>query len=215
MQVRRRSAPLLVALAMTAACGGGGADEAGPDERAAATPTSEQPSSTSSGLIPSTTTTAPVDPTVVPDDPAAIDEAYVEAVLREHNRVIGDALRLQLQGADLKEIVDRYNAIYVPEVADGLLSNIIALDEPTIRTLRKPLGDQVSRVIKVTSAASTCIEATVSQDYTEVLAEPPPPARNLVVLRQKDSAPAETPLNITPWLSEGYVPEDAGAELTC
>ena len=214
MQVNRRHAPLLVALAMTAACGGGGADEAGPDERAAATPTSEQPSSTSSGLIPSTTTTAPVDPTVVPDDPAAIDEAYVEAVLREHNRVIGDALRLQLQGADLKEIVDRYNAIYVPEVADLELTATLQMSPEEVARYKNPPGDGSSDVVELSEVTATCIAVQVLQSAQDLVVDPPEPFSAEVVLRLPQG-PADSRLNPTPWLSEGLTQSPAGGGPLC
>ncbi|MDQ3385462.1 MAG: hypothetical protein M3503_05535 [Actinomycetota bacterium] len=211
MQVPRRHAPLLVGLLMTAACGGGGDDGGGPDERAAATTSSEEPTSTSSTATSSTTTTAaPADPTVVPDDPAAIDEAYVEAVLREHNRVIGDALRLQLQGADLKEIVDRYNAIYVPEVADGLLSSVLQPSEEILASLKDPPGDQVTDVVGLLEVTAQCVEAEVLIDLSQVLTSAPAASSDTVVIRRVTETSA---LNKTAWVSEGVIPgTDTGIE---
>ena len=53
------------------------------------------PEATTTTVAPTTTTAAP-DPFTVPADPADIDEAYVEAVLAELERINGDALRLMI-----------------------------------------------------------------------------------------------------------------------
>ncbi|CAA9230549.1 MAG: hypothetical protein AVDCRST_MAG20-1109 [uncultured Acidimicrobiales bacterium] len=212
MQVDRRPAWLLAGLLLVAACGGGGGDSDG--EAATTTRAPDRTTSSTAPSTPPSTTVPPVDPSVIPDDPAAIDEAYVEAVLEEHNRVIGDALRLQLEGADLAEIIDRYNAIYVAEVADRLLTNIVALDDPATRTLRDPPGDQRSEVTDVQVATPGCISAVVLQDYREVLLAPEAPSKNLVVLRSIVPTAREA-LNPTAWRSEGLVPEEAVGTVGC
>ena len=208
MQMSKRRATLAMTLLLAAtACGGGGDGEG-------ATPstTEVQRSTTSSST---TTKTEPVDPSVVPDDPEDINEEYVEAVLNAHNRVIGDALRLQLEGADISEIVDRYNAIYVPEVADGLLTNIIGVSEAVLSTLKQPPGDQQSRVVSIETATVDCIEALVIHDFSEVLNTPPPSAENVVVLRARNEPRVKSELNPTGWLSEGSVPVESAEGVTC
>ena len=214
MQVLRRHAPLLAVLLVAAACGGGG-DGGDAAERAAATTSTEEPTSTSSTTTSSTTTTAPPpDPTVVPDDPSAIDEAYVEAVLREHNRVIGDALRLQLQGADLKEIVDRYNAIYVPEVADLELTATLQMSPEEVARYKNPPGDGSSDVVELSEVTATCIAVQVLQSAQDLVVDPPEPFSAEVVLRLPQG-PADSRLNPTPWLSEGLTQSPAGGGPLC
>ena len=205
MQVSKRRATLAMTLLLAAtACGGGGDGEG-------ATPTApEGPRSTTSSST--TTTTEPVDPSVVPDDLEDIDEEYVEAVLNAHNRVIGDALRLQLEGADISEIMDRYNAIYVPEVADLLLTDALGEDEAALSDYKRPPGDASTTVVSVSEVSADCIAATVEQDTSAFLLEPPPPFVAEVVLRRVDSVSDGSGLNPTAWMSEGFEPpvEDGG-----
>lgn len=201
-------------MALLAGCGGDGGDgsEGSEDSEAAAPTTTEVTSTTSAppsnAVV--TTTTAPIDPSVVPDDPADITVEYVEAVLAEHNRVIGDALRLQLEGADPAEIVNRYNAIYVPAVADALLSSVLQPSAEILATLKRPPGDQVVDVVALRVATEQCVEAEVLVDLAPVLANPPAPSADLVVIRRGSDLSS---LNRTAWLSEGVIPgTEAGVE---
>ena len=208
MQVDRRPAWLLVGLLLVAGCGGdGGADS---DESAATTTSApaRRPTSTSTSI-------PPVDPSVIPEDPAAIDEAYVEAVLEEHNRVIGDALRLQLQGAELEEIVDRYNAIYVPEVADLLLTDALGEDEAALREYKRPPADAITRVVSVDEVSASCIVALVQQDTSGYLVDPGEPFEAQVVLRRGPASSNPSGLNGTAWLSEGLEPASTDEERRC
>lgn len=225
MQVHRRPAWLLTGLLLLAACGGGGNDDGDAAPRTSAAPrrattstsppTSPSTSSTTSSA-PTTTTSAPaVDPSVIPEDPAAIDEAYVEAVLEEHNRVIGDALRLQLEGADLQEIVDRYNAIYVPEVADLLLTDALGEDQTSMDGYKRPPGDATTSVESVDEATTTCIFTRVQQDNSALLVDPREQFSSQVVLRARPPSSEKSNLNETAWLSEGLEPASADGETRC
>ena len=212
MQMRIRDVALAAAVVTAAACGGGDGD--GGEEATPTTSTTQAEDTTSSITASTTSTTAApeVDPTVIPDDPADIDEAYVEAVLAEHNRVIGDALRLQLEGADPKEIVDRYNAVYVPEVADALLSSVLQPSDEILATLKRPPGDQIVDVVSLREATSDCVEAEVLVDLSPVLADPPAPSPDTVVIRRAES---ESVFNPTAWLSEGVIPGTEIGEEGC
>lgn len=220
---RRCPAWLLTGLLLVPACGGGegGEPNAAPSTsagtRRATTSTSTSPSTSSTtSSAPTTTTSAPaVDPSVIPEDPAAIDEAYVEAVLGEHNRVIGDALRLQLEGADLKEIVDRYNAIYVPEVADLLLTDALGEDQTSMDGYKRPPGNATTSVESVDEATTTCIFARVQQDNSALLVDPGEQFSSQVVLRARPPSFERSNLNETAWLSEGLEPASADGETRC
>ena len=205
MQMCKRRATLAMTLLLAAtACGGGGDGEG-------ATPstTEVQRSTTSSST---TTKTEPVDPSVVPDDPEDINEEYVEAVLNAHNRVIGDALRLQLEGADISEIVDRYNAIYVPEVADALLTSVLQPSEEVLASLKRPPGDQIIDVVDLRVATSECVEAEVLADFSQVLKSPPSPTPDIVVIRRAVESSAH---NETGWISEGVIPGTDPGDAGC
>lgn len=209
MQMRIRDIALAATVFAAAACGGGGdsAEEATPS-----TSTTEAEETTPSTTT-STTAAPEVDPTVIPDDPADIDEAYVEAVLEEHNRVIGDALRLQLEGADPKEIVDRYNAIYVPEVADLELTDILQMTPEEMASYRSPPGDGQSDVLRVREASPSCIVAEVVQDPEALVVDPPDPFDAEIVLRRAPDG--HSSLNPTAWLSEGLAQMDPEAGELC
>ncbi len=219
MQVHRRAAWLFTGLLLASACGGGGSSE--PDAAPATTDaprratTSSSTTSTTSAAPTTTTSTPAVDPSVIPEDPAAIDEAYVEAVLKEHDRVIGDALRLQLEGADLKEIVDRYNAIYVPEVADLLLTDALGEDEAALSDYKRPPGDVETVVTLLNEVTTTCIVASVQQDTSPLLVETGRTFAAKVVLRSGAASSDRSDLNRTAWLSEGLEPASNSGELQC
>ena len=205
MRVRLRYAPLAVTLLLAPACGGSGGD----DDGATPATTEVQLSTTSSST---TTTTELVDPSVVPDDPEDIDEEYIEAVLNAHNRVIGDALRLQLEGADISEIVDRYNAIYVPNVADALLTSVLQPSEEVLASLKRPPGDQIIDVVDLRVATSECVEAEVLADFSQVLKSSPSPTPDIVVIRRAVESSAH---NETGWISEGVIPGTDPGDAGC
>jgi hypothetical protein len=203
MLVDRRPAWLLAGLLLVAACGGdGGADS---DESAATTTSASErrPTSTSTAV-------PPVDPSVIPEDPAAIDEAYVEAVLEEHNRVIGDALRLQLQGAELEEIVDRYNAIYVPDVADAELTDTLQLSAEEASRYKSPPGNTTSDVVELFEVTPTCIAVLWCRALKVWWSIHP--TRSQLRSSYVWADPSErSELNPTAWLSEGLtLPESEG-----
>ena len=205
-----RRAATIVALVIMGGCSDGSSES--PEAVMATTTPATQQTTTTEPVT--TTTTEPADPFAVPDDPADIDAAYVERVINEHNRIIGDALRIQLAGGDAMEIVDRYNAVFVRRVANGLLTSTFALSEQEIAAMQAQPGDPVSQVLSITSADAECIYAVVKTDYSAVVNEPPDPPVDALILRADEATGRTSELNTTGWISEGLAPADL-AESTC
>lgn len=206
----------------------GCSDDGGEPGQVAVPPSSTSTTSAPSTTAPSTTTTAPpttvaptttstttvpADPFAVPDDPDDIDEAYVERVINEHNRIIGDALRIELAGGDAKEIVDRYNAVFVPEVANGLLTSFFQLTPEEMSVVREPPGDPISTVKELRAVGPDCVFAITELDVAPVRRAPPPPA--LVAVRLTPAPDASSSVNVTGWVSGGATPVDDVAGQTC
>lgn len=224
MTMRGAVAAAACALALLAL---GCSDDGGEPDQVAVSPSSTSTTSAPSPTAPSTTTTAPpttvaptttsttapADPFAVPDDPADIDEAYVERVINEHNRIIGDALRIELAGGDAKEIVDRYNAVYVREVSNELLTGFFQMTPEDLSVVRPTPGDPLGTVNEIKATSGECIIASVTQDYTTIRIDDPAPLQTVVLLRRNDSAISA--LNPTGWLSEGSVAIEDSERVKC
>jgi hypothetical protein len=153
-----RRGALLAAVLLVASCGGDG-DE---DEEAATTTVA--PTTTA----PETTTTAAPDPFVVPDDPADIDEAYVEAVLRELERINGDALRLAVSEGLSPRITELIESIYEPSLAGDQLELLARSAGEGFPGTSRPPGDVIASVNTILVARLDCVSADANYDFTAV-----------------------------------------------
>ena len=219
MQVHRRRAWLLAGSLLVAACGGGGNDDgdAAPStsdaSRRATTSTSPSTSSTTSSAPPTTTSDPAVDPSVIPEDPAAIDGAYVEAVANELYRVLGEANAIQVEGADLQGLVDRFNAVYATQTVDLLLNDALARTDSDLAKFKRPTGAQRIAITTVMEATEKCVVAEALRDSSDVLIEPPPPLQGFIVLTARDQVEAGG-LNSTAWMIAAFSPLAEG-EVSC
>ncbi len=169
----RRSFPLFSALfILAAACSGGGTD-LGP--------------SATLGTAPTTATTSPApDPSVIPADPAAIDEAYVQAVVDALFAVDAKATKIFVETKDVtnREALEYLRAIYVPEELNRQVN--IWFQDLALRSdelLPGKLGNEVQRVL---DRASDCVYIEVVRDYSSTT--------------RLDAAPRPAYLGITPKL---------------
>lgn len=192
---------MVAAVVLAAGCSGGGdatGEEAAPSSTAPAVvtiaPTTTEP--------PTTTTTEPVDPFAIPSDPADIDPAYVERVINEHSRILGDALRIQLADGDPNEIIARYNAVYIPEIADLQLNFALGQSPEDLERYRVPPGDAVVSVESLDHVDATCVVALVILNADASLVDPPAHLPLEVTIRRSDDTGADTH-NRTGWVSEG------------
>src|SRR5215210_7615219 len=102
---------------------------------------------------PTTTTTTPLS-----EVPARIDVAYVQRVMNELDRVLGDALRvLVAKKGPSQEFVDLLRAVYdEPEYsrADASFRSEAASG---FETFRDPPGSPTTRVERIIKASSECV----------------------------------------------------------
>ena len=193
----------------------GGCADTGDDQQAAL-PVSTSTTTTVTTLPPTTTTTEPPDPLAFPDDPADIDAAYVERVINEHNRIVGDATRMWLANGDPLEVIDRYNAVYTPHFADEFLTHFFSITEEEFALLKPSPGDVTSTVVTFDVVGMECIRVVVDESADALLLAPPEIVRAVVVLRPSVPLPTEAAgVNETGWQTEGSTPWEVEHQATC
>jgi hypothetical protein len=181
LPVVRRGA--VVMLALLAACSSGSDDADGAT-------TTERPTTTEAET---TTTTSAPDPFTVPDDPADIDEAYVEAVLAELEHINGDALRLAVSeglSPEVRELIESANAF---DQAAREIETMVQLSITGFEGVAAPPGDVVLDVQSILVASATCIAADVVEDYRPVGPEGVSGVRTRIELVSSEGS------NPTPW----------------
>jgi hypothetical protein len=181
----RRLLPLLLLPALLS-CNGDG-------EGGAATTTAPPETTTS---VATTTTVAP-DPFSVPEDPADIDAAYIEAVLAELERINGDALRLAVSEGLSPTISELLQSIYTPELFATEIQIISDLAGAGFEGVSPNPGDVRVSVDSVLSARSDCISADAIEDFSEIGPGGLAAARTRVELRRP---PEPSNPNRTPWV---------------
>lgn len=172
-------------LALVAACSSSEADNGGSSAEATTTTVAE-----------TTTTTAAPDPFTVPEDPADIDEAYVEAVLAELERINGDALRLAVSEGLSPRITELIQSIYTPERAAEELDVLVQEYNAGLPGVRRPPGDVAATVSQLLTARRDCIALDGQLDYSAVSETATEPLPIRVELRPKAD---EESTNPTPW----------------
>jgi len=117
-----------------------------------------------------TTTTAdpPPDPSVIPDDPADIDEEYVEAVLTELFHLDGEVIRIAQRDGASPELSDRTTAIFVGHVAEAQLQALADAVATDFEGYSDPAGDVGVDVSAVVAASSDCVSVEAVQDFRQV-----------------------------------------------
>jgi hypothetical protein len=191
-------------VALLAACGSGGDDDLGP----AAT----------IGPAPTTTSTVarPVDVAVIPEDPAEIDEAYVQAVVDALFAVDAQAGRIFVETQQLdEEAIDILRSIYVPEELDRQVD--IWFQELAQRgdeLLSGVLHNDVQRVIDV---ASDCVYVEVLRDYRETTSRETVPREIYLGLTPKIEGDDLSGMNKTAWMlfMDGLGSDEAEPENPC
>jgi len=186
----RRSGLLVVALvALSVGCTG---DD---DDGDTSSTTTEAPTTTTA--VETTTTTAAPDPFTVPSDPADIDEAYVEAVLTELERINGDALRLAVSEGLSPQITELIRSIYEPTRAATEFDLLVDASIGGFPGVRVDPGDAVPSVDEILSASASCIGVDTHFDFTAVSGASNDPLPLRIELRQQA---AGVPTNPTSWV---------------
>ncbi len=153
------------------------------------------------GTAPTTTSTTarPIDVSVIPDDPADIDEAYVQAVVDALYAVDAEATKIFVETQTLDERgIDYLRAIYTEdEVERQVHSWSESLKQGPEELLAGTLINDVTRVIDV---ADDCVYVEVESDYSEVTTREVVPTFNYLGLTPK--LPEDDPIgqNPTSWV---------------
>ena len=181
------SALLVVGLTLPACSAGGSEEPLGPAGTV--------------GTAPTTTTTAPEvpNPAVIPDDPADIDEEYLQAVVDALYAVDAQAARIFIETKRVDErAVDIIKSIYVPneharQVDTWRQSVQIRPEE----LLPGTLSNDVQRVIDV---VSDCVYLEVLRDYSETTTLDVDPRRIYLGLTPKVEGDDLNGMNPTAWM---------------
>lgn len=190
-QTVRRSLPLFSVLSVAALLGLGACSA---DEEALG------PAGTV-GTAPTTTLTTlrPIDPAVIPEDPADIDEAYVQAVVDALFAVDARATKIFVETGLLeREAIDILRAIYLPDEVDRQVNawgQTFARGSETL--LKGALKNVVLRVIDV---ADDCVYVEVLRDYSETTTRDVTPGTIYLGLTPKERGDDPASLNATPWM---------------
>jgi hypothetical protein len=179
--------------------------ESSPHHAAAPTTTTAPPVVTTPATTdPTTTTSTTVAPTTtVPNPdvvPAVITPAYVNAVFKVLDHVLGNSLRLDLATTDvppqsLSDLRAVFNdPLYTEEKK-------IAIDEFTtdLSNVRMPPGDDVNTVVHLISMSPTCIFVETALNVSNVVYKVPPPGFDYYELQLKQAGDDPAGLNSTPW----------------
>ena len=167
-----------------------------------------------------TTTTRPrvtttTDPFAVPDE---IDAAYVQRVLTEHERVLGDATRTVItQRRVTTAAEERLRSIFAKQVADAELSSLRQRAERGFPNVQVPRGDRSVRVSKLSTVTKACVGVQARYGFQDVLVKPIPPADVVIELQPEPSNGDPVGYNPTGWIEsfqyaagQGEVPEPCG-----
>jgi hypothetical protein len=177
----------LAVAALAGACGSGDDEDLGPAATIGPGPTT------------TSTTARPVDVAVIPDDPAEIDEAYVQAVVDALFAVDAQATKIFVETQRLdEEAIDILRSIYVPEELDrqvNIWGQDLALRGDEL--LPGTLHNDVQEVLDV---ADDCVYVAVESDYSDVSIRGASLSVNYLGLTPKIEDDDPEGLNPTGWM---------------
>ncbi len=198
----RRTLALLSALLLAGGCSDGGEQP--------------PPAATLPSEVPTSSTEPAPDPAVIPDDPAEIDEQYVQAVVDELFAVDAKATEIFVTTRTLDErAIDYLEAIYTEEEAERQVDIWFhALAQRADELLPGRLGIDVQRVIDV---APDCVYTEVEADFSETTTRDVEP--RIVYLGLTPKVPSDDPegLNPSAWVlfMNGLNPDGSEPESPC
>ena len=153
------------------------------------------------GTAPTTTTSQRViDPSVIPADPADIDEAYVQAVVDGLFAVDGKATEIFVETKDVtnREALDYLSAVFVGDERQQQVNawfQTLALRPEQV--LSGALVHDVHRLIGV---AADCVFVEVERDFSETTTNDAPVSVTYLGLTPKREGDDPKGLNPTAWM---------------
>ncbi len=153
---------------------------------------------------------------MIPEDPADIDEDYVQAVVDALFAVDAKATEIFVNSGELDEEGIKYlEAIYVPEELDrqvDIWSQSLAARADNL--LPGKLGNEVQRVIDV---EDSCVYVEILRDYSETTKRVVQPRKIFLGLTPKSGNDDSKGLNPTAWMlfMNGLNPDGSEPENPC
>jgi hypothetical protein len=229
--LQRGSRSLVVLLAaglLLSACSGGdgGGSTLGADQDGAPDRTEDSAGVTAHDLADEDDGESEPDPTVIPDDPDDIDEAYVQAVIDAIDDYYHQALQVARQGAPLPggapptELVVAVEETFRPEWRDAVLQDDAEMFSDPQWTEEneerfRPVGEYRPGVAQVTGLeveSRECLLVAVERDASTALVDAPnePFPQGLILVPHGESDLSQNP---TPWqLAVPEIPVDSNPE---
>jgi len=170
------------------------------------------------GPAPTTTSTTAlaIDVAVIPDDPAAIDEAYVQAVVDALFEVDAKATKIFLETQSMDDqAIEHLRAIYLDEEFERQV-NVwsTSLSRGTETFLAGALHNEIVRFV---GRADDCLFFEVERDYSRTTSREVPPRRVYLGLTPKGEGDDLRRLNPTAWMlfSDGFNEDGSQPEDPC
>ncbi len=158
------------------------------------------PAATLPSEVPTSSTEPAPDPAVIPDDPAEIDEQYVQAVVDELFAVEAKAAEIFIVTRDLDERAMAYlEAIYIGEELEQQKN--VWFQDLALRADELRPGVRRTDVQRVVDVKADCVFLEAERDYSETTTREAPP-KQIVYLGLTPKLEGDDPegLNPTGWM---------------
>jgi hypothetical protein len=170
------------------------------------------------GTAPTTTSTTAreIDPAVIPDDLADIDEAYVQVVVDALFEVDAKATKIFVETQEVDEdAVDILRGIYVSDEVDRQI--YIWSQDLTLRGNELLPGVLHNDVVRVIEVSENCVYVEVESDYSDVTSREAPLKSNYLGLTPKIDGDDPEGLNPTGWIMfmNGVEPDGSEPKNPC
>jgi hypothetical protein len=170
------------------------------------------------GPAPTTTSTTarPIDPGVIPEDPADIDETYVQAVVDALFEVDAKATKIFVETkAPDDRAIEYLRAIYLQEELDRQLNvwfKSLARGSETLLP-----GALQHEIVRFVGRASDCLFFEVERDYSKTTSRDAAPRRTYLGLTPKSVEDDPQGFNPTAWMlfSDGFNEDGSQPEDPC
>ncbi len=153
------------------------------------------------GTAPTTATTSPgIDTSVIPADPAAIDEAYVQAVVDDLFAVDAKATKIFVETKDItnEEALRYLDAIFVGEEREQQLN--AWFQTLALRAHQVLPGALIHDVRRVIDVAPDCVFFEAERDFSQTTTNEAPSSTTYLGLTPKREGDDPAGLNPTAWM---------------
>jgi hypothetical protein len=153
------------------------------------------------GPAPTTTSTTarPIDPAVIPEDPADIDEPYVQAVVDALFEVDAKATKIFVETkAPDEQAISYLEAIFIGEELDQQIN--AWFQDLALRPEQLLSGTLRHSVQQIIASAPGCVFFTAERDFSETTTNDAPLSLTYLALAPKGEGDDSEGLNPTAWM---------------